>query len=629
MILSGGLDLSVPWTIGFCGILAAGLIQGSNVATLWAVPLALGVGALIGLVNGLGVASLGLPPIVVTLAMNGVLQGAALLYSNGTPAGFASPALRWLMTGAVAGITPVVGLMAVFILFGVTLLGRTVFGRWVYAVGNSPRASFLSGVGVKATTIGVYVLSGFCAALVGVLITGFSGQASLGMGDDFLLPSIAVVIVGGTLITGGRGTYIGMLGGVLLLTALQTLAFRNDAAARRPRHHLRRGRPRLGPGPAGKVTKVGRDDMWRDLTEEQIAIREMAETFACEKMAPFAGEWDATKTLPVETLREAAALGLGGVTVGERFGGSGLTRLDSTLIFEALATGCPSVAAFLSIHNMAVWMIDAFASDDFRAEVVPRLVTMEQLASYCLTEPGAGSDAGALSTRARREGDAYVIDGAKQFISGAGASDWYVTMTRTGAQGSGGVTAIAVPASAPGLSFGANEKKMGWNAQPTRQVLFENCRVPVANRLGSEGEGFRIAMKGLDGGRLNIAACSLAGRRPRSTGRWPTWRKEKPLEGRSISFKRCSSASRTWRPNSRPRGRCCTRRPAAWTRATPTRRSLSRWRSASPPTPVSRLRMRRRNSTAATAISRIAGSRRSCATFASTAFSKAPMRSCA
>jgi ribose transport system permease protein len=223
VILSGGLDLSVPWTIGFCGILAAGLIQGSNAVTFWAVPLALGVGALIGLVNGIGVSSLGLPPIVMTLATNGVLQGAALLYSNGTPAGFASPALRWLMTGSIAKITPLVGLMAIFILFGVTLLGRTVFGRWVYAVGNSPRASFLSGVGVKSTTIGVYVLSGFCAALVGVLLTGFSGQASLGMGDDYLLPSIAVVIVGGTLITGGRGSYIGMLGGVLLLTALQTL----------------------------------------------------------------------------------------------------------------------------------------------------------------------------------------------------------------------------------------------------------------------------------------------------------------------------------------------------------------------------------------------------------------------
>ncbi len=251
--------------------------------------------------------------------------------------------------------------------------------------------------------------------------------------------------------------------------------------------------------------------MWRELTEEQIAIREMAETFAREKMAPFASEWDAAKTLPVETLREAAALGLGGVTVDERFGGSGLKRLDSVLIFEALATGCPSVAAFLSIHNMAVWMIDAFASDDFRADVVPRLATMEQIASYCLTEPGAGSDAGALSTRARRDGDAYVIDGVKQFISGAGASDWYVTMTRTGADGPGGVTAIAVPAPTPGMSFGANERKMGWNAQPTRQVIFENCRVPVSNRLGSEGEGFRIAMKGLDGGRLNIAACSLGG----------------------------------------------------------------------------------------------------------------------
>ena len=253
VILSGGLDLSVPWTIGFCGILAAGMIQGSNEATIWAVPLALGVGALIGFANGLGVGSLGLPPIVVTLAMNGVLQGAALLYSNGTPAGFTSPALRWLMTGAVAGITPVVGLMALFILFGVTLLGRTVFGRWVYAVGNSPRASFLSGVGVKETTIGVYVLSGFCAGLVGVLITGFSGQASLGMGDDFLLPSIAVVIVGGTLITGGRGTYIGMLGGVLLLTALQTLLEEPPCRTRSATSSLER-RPRLRSGAAGEVT---------------------------------------------------------------------------------------------------------------------------------------------------------------------------------------------------------------------------------------------------------------------------------------------------------------------------------------------------------------------------------------
>ena len=185
---------------------------------------------------------------------------------------------------------------------------------------------------------------------------------------------------------------------------------------------------------------------------------------------------------------------------------------------------------------MAVRMIDAFASDDFRADVVPRLATMEQIASYCLTEPGAGSDAGALSTRARRDGDAYVIDGVKQFISGAGASDWYVTMTRTGADGPGGVTAIAVPAPTPGMSFGANERKMGWNAQPTRQVIFENCRVPVSNRLGSEGEGFRIAMKGLDGGRLNIAACSLGGAKPRSSGRSPTWPSGRRSERRSTEF---------------------------------------------------------------------------------------------
>jgi ribose transport system permease protein len=223
VILAGGLDLSVPWTLGFCGILAAGLIQGSNLATIWVVPLVLAVGALIGLCNGIGVSVLGLPAIVVTLATNGILQGIALLYSNGTPSGFASPVLRWLMTGRFLGITPVVILMVVFVIFAITLLGRTIFGRWVYAVGNSPRASYLSGVGVKTTVTGVFVLSGLCAALVGILSTGFSGQASLGMGDDFLLPSIAVVIVGGTLITGGRGAYVGMLGGVLLLTALQTL----------------------------------------------------------------------------------------------------------------------------------------------------------------------------------------------------------------------------------------------------------------------------------------------------------------------------------------------------------------------------------------------------------------------
>lgn len=251
--------------------------------------------------------------------------------------------------------------------------------------------------------------------------------------------------------------------------------------------------------------------MAAELTDEQNAMREMALEFARTKLAPFAGEWDAKKSLPVETLREAAALGMGGVTVRDEFGGSGLGRLDSTVIFEALATGCPSVAAFLSIHNMAVWMIDAFGSREFREQVVPSLTSMDSIASYCLTEPDSGSDAAALRTRAVRDGDAYVVSGAKQFISGAGLSHWYVTMVRTADSGPGGITALAIPAPSPGLSFGENERKMGWNAQPTRQVIFENCRVPAANRLGEEGGGFRIAMKGLDGGRLNIAACSIGG----------------------------------------------------------------------------------------------------------------------
>jgi hypothetical protein len=251
--------------------------------------------------------------------------------------------------------------------------------------------------------------------------------------------------------------------------------------------------------------------MTAELTDEQSAIREMALEFARSKLAPFAGEWDAKKTLPLETLKEAAALGMGGVTVREELGGSGLGRLDSTIIFEGLATGCPSVAAFLSIHNMAVWMIDAFGSPAFREEVVPSLASMDSIASYCLTEPDAGSDAAALRTRAVLDGDAYIVNGAKQFISGAGLSNWYVTMVRTGGPGPEGITALAIPASSAGLSFGENERKMGWNAQPTRQVVFENCRVAAGNRLGEEGEGFRIAMKGLDGGRLNIAACSIGG----------------------------------------------------------------------------------------------------------------------
>jgi ribose transport system permease protein len=223
VILTGGLDLSVPWTIGFCGILLAGMVQGSDAALVYALPVVLAVAALIGLINGLGVVWLGLSPIVVTLATNGMLQGAALIYSGGTPAGFSSPLLRWFMTAKVLGVTPVVYFMAAFVVFAVVFLSRTSFGRRVYAIGNSLRAAQLSGIAVGRTLVGVYVLSAVCAGLVGILLTGFSGQASLGMGDDYLLPSIAVVVVGGALITGGRGHYLGMLGGALLLTALQTL----------------------------------------------------------------------------------------------------------------------------------------------------------------------------------------------------------------------------------------------------------------------------------------------------------------------------------------------------------------------------------------------------------------------
>lgn len=247
------------------------------------------------------------------------------------------------------------------------------------------------------------------------------------------------------------------------------------------------------------------------LTEDQIAVRDMARDFAAEKIAPHALKWDEEKFFPVDVMREAAALGMGGIYIRDDVGGSALTRFDAALIFEALASGCPTVSSFISIHNMASWMIDAYGSDAQRHKWLPRLCTMELIASYALTEPGAGSDAAALSARAVLDGDHYVLNGQKQFISGAGTSDIYVAMVRTGGEGAGGVSTLVIDRDTPGVSFGANERKMGWNAQPTRAVIFENARVPVANRLGEEGIGFKIAMAGLDGGRLNIAACSLGG----------------------------------------------------------------------------------------------------------------------
>ncbi|MGO4713381.1 isobutyryl-CoA dehydrogenase [Bradyrhizobium sp. 2TAF24] len=247
------------------------------------------------------------------------------------------------------------------------------------------------------------------------------------------------------------------------------------------------------------------------LTEDQLAVRDMARSFAAEKIAPHALDWDERKHFPLDVMREAAALGIGGIYIRDDVGGSALTRFDAALIFEALSTGCPTTAAFISIHNMASWMIDAYGSDEQRRKWLPKLCTMELAASYCLTEPGSGSDAAALRTRAVRDGDHYILNGQKQFISGAGASGLYVVMVRTGGDGPSGISTLVVEADTPGLSFGANERKMGWNAQPTRTVIFENARVPVANRLGEEGIGFKIAMAGLDGGRLNIAACSLGG----------------------------------------------------------------------------------------------------------------------
>jgi alkylation response protein AidB-like acyl-CoA dehydrogenase len=248
-----------------------------------------------------------------------------------------------------------------------------------------------------------------------------------------------------------------------------------------------------------------------ELSEEQRAFQAMARNFARAEMMPFAREWDENETFPVEALRKAAALGFGGIYVRDDVGGSGLDRLDATIIFEELAQGCTSTAAYASIHNMAAWMIDAYGADDQRHRFLPRLCTMEHFASYCLTEPGAGSDAASLATRAVRDGDHYVLNGSKAFISGGGTSDLYVCMVRTGGEGPKGISCIVVEKGTPGLSFGAPEKKLGWKSQPTAMVIFDGCRVPAANRVGEEGIGFRIAMAGLDGGRLNIAACSLGG----------------------------------------------------------------------------------------------------------------------
>ncbi|MCR9135425.1 MAG: isobutyryl-CoA dehydrogenase [Alphaproteobacteria bacterium] len=247
------------------------------------------------------------------------------------------------------------------------------------------------------------------------------------------------------------------------------------------------------------------------LTDEQRAIQDMVAAFAADRVAPNAIEWDLAKHLPVDVIRETAPLGLGGIYVRDDVGGSGLGRLDAVVIFEALAAACPGFSSFISIHNMAAWMIDSFGSEEQRQRFLPKLTSMEMIASYCLTEPGSGSDAAAMKTKAVLDGDAYVVNGTKQFISGAGSNDVYVTMVKTGEGAAAGVSALVIEKDTPGLSFGTPESKMGWHMQPTAQVVFDNCRVPIENRIGDEGMGFKIAMAGLDGGRLNIAACSLGG----------------------------------------------------------------------------------------------------------------------
>ena len=247
------------------------------------------------------------------------------------------------------------------------------------------------------------------------------------------------------------------------------------------------------------------------LTEDQRAIQEMAQRFTADNITPNAGEWDEKHHFPVDVIKRTGELGFGAIYVSEESGGIALGRLEAALIMEAMAYGCPTTSAFISIHNMAAWMIDTFGSDDLKGRYLPDLVSMEKLASYALTEPSSGSDAAALKTTAKRDGDHYVLNGTKQFISGGGVNDVYVVMVRTGEHKTRGISCVVVDKDTPGVSFGAPEKKLGWNASPTAQVIFEDARVPVANRVGEEGDGFKFAMAGLDGGRLNIGACSLGG----------------------------------------------------------------------------------------------------------------------
>jgi alkylation response protein AidB-like acyl-CoA dehydrogenase len=270
------------------------------------------------------------------------------------------------------------------------------------------------------------------------------------------------------------------------------------------------------------------------LTDDQLAIQEMAQRFTADNITPHAGEWDEKHIFPIDTIKQSAELGFGAIYVSEESGGIGLGRLEAALIMEAMAYGCPSTSAFISIHNMAAWMIDRFGSQTVKDKYLPDLIGMDKIASYCLTEPSSGSDAAALKTTARKDGDHYVLNGSKQFISGAGSNEVYVAMVRTGKDGPKGITCMVIEKDMPGVAFGANEKKLGWHSQPTAQLILEDVRVPVENVVGGEGEGFRIAMMGLDGGRLNIGACSLGGAQ-RCLDEAINYTKERTQFGKAVS----------------------------------------------------------------------------------------------
>ncbi|MFC4347250.1 acyl-CoA dehydrogenase family protein [Kordiimonas lipolytica] len=270
------------------------------------------------------------------------------------------------------------------------------------------------------------------------------------------------------------------------------------------------------------------------LNEDQRAIQDMARSFTADMITPEAHKWDEDKVWPADVAKAAGELGFGSIYVSEEGGGCGLSRVESVLIFEQLSMGCPSTAAMISIHNMATWMIDCFGNDDQRARFVGELSTLEKMASYCLTEPGAGSDAASLKTKAVRDGDEYVLNGSKAFISGGGTSDVYVVMARTSDDGAKGISCFIVEKDTPGLSFGAQEKKLGWHSQPTAAVMFDDCRIPAANLVGAEGLGFKIAMQGLDGGRLNIGACSIGGAQ-RALDEAVTYTKDRKQFGKSIA----------------------------------------------------------------------------------------------